>query len=131
MNVPAAIQADESKLNQIVSNLLSNAIKYAPGGGEIRLAAAPDGPDHVVITVQDHGVGMTPEQVARLFHKYERLERDAIRGIPGTGLGLYLIKHLVELHGGEISCESAPGQGSAFRVRLPVEIDRMDSMSQN
>jgi signal transduction histidine kinase len=119
-DLPATLEADESKLNQIVSNLLNNAIKYAPDGGEIRLAAAPDGPAHVLLTVQDHGVGMTEEQARRLFRKYERIERDAIRGIPGTGLGLYLVKHLVDLHGGEITAESTPGQGSAFRVRLPL-----------
>jgi signal transduction histidine kinase len=118
--LPAAIEADESKLSQIVSNLLNNAIKYTPDGGEIRLAAAADGPDHVLITVQDHGIGMTEEQARRLFRKYERIERDAIRGIPGTGLGLYLVKHLVDLHGGAITAESAPGQGSTFRVRLPL-----------
>ena len=73
------------------------------------------------ITVQDNGVGMTDEQRSRLFHQYERIERDDIKNIPGTGLGLYLVKSLVELHGGEITCEAGPdGRGSLFVVRLPV-----------
>ncbi len=64
---------------------------------------------------------MNEEQRARLFRQYERMEREEIRNIPGTGLGLYLIKHLVELHGGDITCQSAPGQGSTFTVRLPLQ----------
>lgn len=139
-NVPEMIEADEDKMNQIISNLLSNAIKYSPDGGEIKLAArledppAPnngeaiassarsgaEGDGFIVIDVIDSGVGMTDEQADRLFRQYERIERDDIKKIPGTGLGLYLIKSLVELHGGEISCKSAQGAGSVFTVRLPI-----------
>jgi two-component system phosphate regulon sensor histidine kinase PhoR len=72
-----------------------------------------------MIRVQDCGVGMSAEQCDRLFRQYERLERDAIRNSPGTGLGLYLVKNLVELHGGSICVESAPDLGSTFIVRLP------------
>ena len=105
------------------SNLLSNAIKYSPDGGEIKVWARvePSGEDvRVVVGVRDRGVGMTQEQSSRLFRQYERVERDDIKNIPGTGLGLYLVKSLVELHGGEIVCESAPGEGSTFIVRLPL-----------
>ena len=119
-DLPLSIEADEDKLNQVFSNLLSNAIKYSPNGGKILLSAQRDGEDHVRIQVKDEGLGMTEEQAARLFRQYERVERDDIRNIPGTGLGLYLVKHLVELHAGEIFCESAPGKGSAFTVRLPL-----------
>jgi signal transduction histidine kinase len=119
-DLPATIQADENKLSQIVSNLLTNAIKYSPQGGEIVLSAQRDGDDHILLRVQDHGVGMNEEQRARLFRQYERLEREDIRNIQGTGLGLYLVKNLVDLHGGEIWCESMPGQGSTFSVRLPL-----------
>ncbi len=119
-DLPITIEADEDKLNQVFSNLLSNAIKYSPNGGAITLTARRDGDHHVKIQVKDAGLGMTEEQAGRLFRQYERVERDDIRNIPGTGLGLYLVKHLVELHGGEVSCESAPGKGSLFTVRLPV-----------
>ena len=118
-DLPETIEADEDKLNQILSNLLSNAIKYAPEGGPVRLSAARDG-NGVLITVKDSGVGMTEEQAGRLFRQYERLERDDIKNIPGTGLGLHLVKHLVEMHGGSIQVESQRGQGSAFHVHLPL-----------
>lgn len=119
-DLPATITADEDKLNQILSNLLSNAIKYSPDGGQITLTARWEREGQMLISVKDSGVGMSQEQCGRLFRQYERIDRDSIKNIPGTGLGLYLVKSLVELHGGEISCESAPGQGSAFLVRLPV-----------
>ncbi len=120
-DLPEMIEADEDKLNQVFSNLLSNAIKYSPDGGQIRLSAAREG-DAVLIIVKDSGVGMTAEQAGKLFQQYERLERDDIKNIPGTGLGLYLVKHLVEMHGGKIWAESQPGQGSAFHVELPIKM---------
>jgi signal transduction histidine kinase len=119
-DAPETIEADEDKLNQIISNFLSNAIKYSPHGGRITLATEAGSEGVLVLRISDQGVGMTEEQISRLFQQYERVERDDIRNIPGTGLGLYLVKHLVELHGGEITCESAPGKGSTFCVHLPV-----------
>lgn len=119
-DLPTIIEADEDKLNQVFSNLLSNAIKYSPNGGTITLTARPEGESEVLIQVKDEGLGMTSEQASRLFRQYERVERDDIRNIPGTGLGLYLVKHLVDLHGGEITCESEAGKGSTFTVRLPI-----------
>lgn len=113
------IEADADKVDQILSNLLTNAIKYSPDGGQIRLEAAPcEG--GVEIRVQDHGVGLKPEDQQRLFGRFERLERDDIKKIGGTGLGLFLTRYLVELHGGRITCESAPGEGSTFTVFLPA-----------
>ena len=120
-DLPESIEGDEDKLNQILSNLLSNAIKYSPDGGEIRISVRRDGDSHVIVIVRDHGVGMTEEQSTRLFRQYERIERDDIKKIPGTGLGLYLVKSLVELHGGTIHAESAPGEGSSFILRLPLK----------
>jgi signal transduction histidine kinase len=120
-DLPDTIEADEDKLNQVISNLLSNAIKYSPDGGEVKVEAARDGDDHIVLRIIDQGVGMSDEQRARLFRQYERIERDDIRKIPGTGLGLYLVKHLVDLHGGDIRAEARPdGPGSVFVVRLPI-----------
>ncbi len=118
------IEADEDKLRQIVANLLTNAIKYSPDGGEITVGARITG-DALVITVTDRGVGMTVEQSRNLFAKFERVMRDDIRQIPGTGLGLYLTRELVRLHGGTIDCESAPGDGTAFRVSLPLRASRI------
>jgi signal transduction histidine kinase len=113
------VLADEDKVNQIMANLLSNAIKYSPEGGPITMTARPAN-GGVEIMVRDEGVGMSDEQQSLLFGKYERLEREEIRNISGAGLGLYLTRRLVELHGGTISCRSVPGQGSAFTVFLPA-----------
>jgi two-component system, OmpR family, sensor histidine kinase BaeS len=85
------------------------------------VTAAPDGDDKIAIKIYDQGVGMSEDQRSRLFRQYERIERDDIRKIPGTGLGLYLVKNLVELHGGEINAEPrAEGKGTVFVVRLPI-----------
>ncbi len=113
------LDADEDKLSQIFANLLSNAIKYSPDGGDIRVTALQNS-DGVMVRISDSGVGMSQDQCSRLFRQYERIERETIKNIPGTGLGLYLVKSLVELHGGEIRAESTPGNGSTFIVRLPV-----------
>ncbi|HLI49082.1 MAG TPA: GAF domain-containing sensor histidine kinase [Chthonomonas sp.] len=123
-DVPNTIEADEDKLTMIFSNLISNALKYSPQGGEVRITARKE-EDALVVRVKDHGVGMTQEECARLFRPYERLEREEIRNIQGTGLGLYLVKHLVDLHKGTISVESAPGQGSTFTVRLPLQANQV------
>ncbi len=119
-DAPKTITADEDKLSQVFSNLLSNAIKYSPNGGEIRLAVLPDSENGIQVRIQDRGVGLSPEQCSRLFHQYERVEREEIKNIPGTGLGLYLVKHLVELHAGTISVQSTQGEGALFIVRLPI-----------
>jgi len=119
-DVPATILADEDKLNQIISNLLSNAIKYSPNGGRIEVSAEILEGGFLQIQVRDRGVGMTEEQGGRLFRQYERIERSSIQNIPGTGLGLYLTKNLVELHGGTITCESVQGSGSAFTITIPA-----------
>ncbi len=119
-DAPETIEADEDKLSQIFSNILSNAIKYSPDGGMIKVSVIPTGDGAVIVRIRDSGIGLTAEQCSRLFRQYERIERDDIKNIPGTGLGLHLVKHLVELHHGEISVESLQGEGSTFIVRLPV-----------
>jgi two-component system sensor histidine kinase/response regulator len=114
------IEADQDKVIQIITNLLSNALKYTPNEGTITLSAVPK-PGGVEIAVTDEGVGMDDEQRSRLFGRFERIERDSIKTIGGTGLGLHLTRHLVDLHGGTISCESEPGKGSRFTVFLPAK----------
>jgi signal transduction histidine kinase len=112
------VQADRDKVVQILTNLISNAIKYSPQGGEVVVSGAAEG-EEVVVQVSDQGVGMTPEDVSRLFQRYQRVDRDAIKGIRGTGLGLYLVRGLVEAHGGRVWAESTPGKGSTFHFSLP------------
>jgi PAS domain S-box-containing protein len=114
------IIADEDKLDQILTNLLSNAIKYSPNGGEIRVKAWEEDADHIIFYVSDQGIGIPKEHLTKVFEKFHRVDNSDTRKQYGTGLGLYLVKHLVEvIHGGQIWVESEVGVGSTFYVRLP------------
>lgn len=113
------VEADRPKLRRILVNLVSNAIKFTSKGGQVAVRAVrEDGA--VRISVSDTGVGIAPEDVKLLFDKYEQARSRATRGEKGTGLGLYITKQLVELHGGEIKVESELGKGSTFSFTLPV-----------
>jgi hypothetical protein len=121
--IPAGIPhvlADRAKLRRIFVNLLSNAIKFTKRGGHISVTAATTG-DYVRIAVADTGVGIAADDIARLFDKYEQARSRSTRSEKGTGLGLYITKQLVELHGGEITVESEHGKGSTFAFTLPKE----------
>ena len=114
------VQADAAKLQQVLANLVSNAIKYSPAGGEIRLAAQLEA-DQVHLTVADQGYGIPPTAQDRLFTRFYRIPGQERMGIRGTGLGLALVKELVEAHRGKVWAESAgPDQGSTFHVTLPL-----------
>jgi signal transduction histidine kinase/GAF domain-containing protein len=130
------VYVDRDKVKQIIFNLLSNAIKYSPDGGEIVLevhetetAALPS--DHargrwIRVVVRDEGIGIAPEDQARIWERFYRVDNTNTRRIGGTGLGLNITRALVELHGGQIWLESELGQGSSFYFTLPVatEMDR-------
>jgi signal transduction histidine kinase len=113
-------RADRAKLRRILVNLLSNAIKFTPKGGRVELRAERDGPERLRISVADTGVGIPAEDIDRLFDKYEQARSRATRSEKGTGLGLYITKQLVELHGGEIKVQSEVGKGSTFSFTLPI-----------
>jgi len=109
---------DPKLLSQVFDNLLSNAIKYSPGGGIVRITSrAEDG--WLVVAVEDRGIGIPSADVCRLFERYFRGSN--VSGIVGTGVGLNLVKMVVDLHGGDITVESQEGQGSRFTVRLPIK----------
>ena len=113
------VLGDKKRLVQVVTNILNNAAKYTRDGGTIALTARLDGA-HVRITVLDNGIGMAPEMAARAFDLFTQAERTPDRSSGGLGLGLALVKSLVELHGGTVSCDSpGPGKGSRFTVCLP------------
>lgn len=117
------IVGDEDKLDQVLTNLLNNAIKYSPNGGQITLSCEVDG-NELLVGVQDEGLGIPKEHQARVFDKFHRVNNDDNRRIYGTGLGLYLVKHLVEtVHLGKIWVESEVGKGSTFYFRIPTNLD--------
>jgi signal transduction histidine kinase len=97
--------------------LLSNAIKYSPSGGNISLELSCEC-QQVVFCIRDEGIGMTAADIEKLFDKFER--GCNVGNIKGSGLGLCIVKHIVDLHGGTISVESAIGKGSVFTVALPL-----------
>ena len=117
---PVAVDADPVRLAQVVSNLLTNAIKYTPADGRILLAAEREG-DAAVLRVRDNGIGIAPEMQRRIFEMFVQGDQ---RGAPtqgGLGIGLTLVKNLVEMHGGTVEARSeGSGRGSEFVIRLPV-----------
>jgi PAS domain S-box-containing protein len=113
------VLADRDKLVQILTNLVSNAVKYSGAETPVSVTATRKGAA-VPIAVEDGGIGMTEDQVAHVFEKFYRVDRPQVHEIGGTGLGLYITKNLVELHGGEIRVESEAGQGTTFSFTLPI-----------
>jgi two-component system phosphate regulon sensor histidine kinase PhoR len=117
------IVGDEDKLDQILTNLLNNAIKYSPNGGNITVHAKVDG-NEILVGVEDQGMGIPTDHLGKVFERFHRVHNEDNRKIYGTGLGLYLVKHLVEsVHMGKIWVESEVGKGSTFWFRIPVELD--------
>jgi signal transduction histidine kinase len=109
---------DARSLRHIVHNLVNNAIKFTPHHGRVTISAS-ETPTGTVVEVRDTGIGIKPEDQARLFEEFRQVDGSTSRGYEGIGLGLALSKRLVELQGGQIWVESAPGRGSAFRFLIP------------
>jgi signal transduction histidine kinase len=103
----------------VLTNLLSNAIKFSPNGGTITVSAQ-NTEESVIVRVTDDGIGIPAEALPQLFAKFFRVDNTATRKISGTGLGLALVKQIVEAHGGQVRVESAPGKGSTFSFSLPI-----------
>jgi two-component system phosphate regulon sensor histidine kinase PhoR len=122
-NIPDTIVGDEDKFDQILTNLLNNAIKYSPNGGDVFVHASNEG-DTLLFGVEDQGLGIPKDHLSKVFDKFHRVNNEDNRRIYGTGLGLYLVRHLVEqVHQGSIWVESEVGKGSTFWFRIPSEID--------
>jgi PAS domain S-box-containing protein len=124
LDVPASpliLEADELRLEQVLYNLVQNAIKYSPEGGEITVMAQPEG-QQAVITVTDEGVGIPAEDIPQVFERFHRATNISQIHISGLGLGLHLVKEFVTLHGGTVDVQSVVGQGSRFRVILPLAV---------
>ena len=116
----AVVEGHTESLLRVLNNLLSNAIKFTPKKGEITVEVQAEGTDQVAIIVSDSGIGIPSDQLLILFERFTRSSRPGTAGEPGTGLGMSIVKQFVELHRGQISVTSKPGEGSRFRVTLPI-----------
>ncbi len=114
--------ADRTKVEEIFANLIGNAIKFSPSGGRVTVSGQVQG-DMVRFSVSDDGVGISEDDRQHLFQRFQRVG-SSVKRIPGTGLGLFVCKHLIEAHGGEISVESIEGEGSTFHFTLPLYTDQ-------
>lgn len=123
-DVPLIVGSVE-KLTQAVINLISNSLKFTPKKGLISVGAqivrSGDAPEAIVVTVTDTGMGMKPEELRAIFEKYKQSKTKSLRGGGGTGLGLYIVKQIVEAHGGEVSVASIEGVGTSMVLRLPLK----------
>jgi PAS domain S-box-containing protein len=120
---PIFLLADDARLTQVIGNLLSNASKFTDPGGHIQLALERDA-DHAVVRVRDTGIGIAADQLSRIFEMFVQVDTSLERSVDGLGIGLTLVKSLVELHRGEVQVHSdGLGHGSEFVLRLPIELD--------
>jgi CheY-like chemotaxis protein/two-component sensor histidine kinase len=120
---PVVIEGDLTRLAQVFMNLMNNAAKYTNRGGHIWLTAECQGSD-VVVSVKDNGIGIAADQLPRIFEMFSQVNRSLEKSQGGLGIGLTLVKRLVEMHGGKIEAKSkGPGKGSEFVVRLPVVVE--------
>jgi two-component system sensor histidine kinase KdpD len=122
-NLPA-VKLDAIQIEQVLTNLIENAIKYSPQGAPVTVTAwvdsVPADGRELRIAVSDRGAGIAPNEQEKIFDKFYRIAGSA-RQARGTGMGLAIVKGLVEAHGGRVLVESVPGQGSTFTVALPIE----------
>lgn len=114
------LEADESRLQEIIYNLLDNAVKYSSANGVITLRAAVEG-NRMRLTVSDEGIGISENDLPRVFERFYRADKARSRELGGTGLGLSIVKHIAQLHGGTAQAQSEPGKGTTISVVLPLE----------
>jgi two-component system, OmpR family, sensor histidine kinase VicK len=113
------VAGDRDRLIQVVSNLVNNAVKYSPEGGTVTLTSRVEG-KYALISVTDTGIGIPADEIGHVFERFRRVRSGAAQSIPGTGLGLTIVKQIVEMHGGKIWVESAVGHGSSFHFTIPL-----------
>jgi signal transduction histidine kinase/CHASE3 domain sensor protein len=114
------VSGDKERLSQLVGNLISNALKFTPAGGSVVARAFVDG-GRAVVEIADTGIGIPPAEQGRLFQRFFRSSTATEQAIPGTGLGLVISRAIAEAHGGTIDVTSVPGEGTTFRVEIPLE----------
>ena len=101
-------------------NLLDNAVKYSEPGNVVAVETERSGDDDVVLVVSDHGIGVPSRDLERIFERFYRVDQARSRDTGGTGLGLAIVRHVAQAHGGDVAVESVEGEGSTFRLRLPL-----------
>ncbi len=114
------VYGDQAMLGRAIGAVLHNAVKFSPNGGEIRIAVETDGNDALRIVVEDHGIGIPPNLLPRIFERYFHTDRRGEHVFEGAGLGLAIAKQVIESHGGQITAQSVEGQGTTVTLRLPV-----------
>src|SRR5262249_52659191 len=136
-NVPEMVIGDPTRLNQILNNLTGNAIKFTEKGNvEVKLEKIikdtdlPTAVSYLQFSVSDSGIGMTPEQLAKVFERFTQASKEITRKFGGTGLGLTISKQLIELQGGSISVTSEYGKGTAFTFFIPYEISSSEKVEE-
>ena len=118
------LTTDRQLLSRVLQNLVDNAVKYSPEDSLCELAASSDG-DHILFSVRDYGIGIEPGEQARIFERFYQVDSSSTRTYRGSGLGLSLVREVLEKLGATIEVESSPGQGSRFTVRLPIQHPRL------
>ncbi|NTU80971.1 MAG: PAS domain-containing protein [Chloroflexales bacterium] len=118
-DAPLAVHGDLMRLEQVIQNLLSNAVKYSPSGSPVTLSARRDG-RHVLVSVRDEGIGIPRGALPQLFERFYRVDGPETRGVSGLGVGLYVVREIVRLHGGTVEVASTVGGGSTFTIILPL-----------
>ncbi len=129
LNEDATVQGDQARMQQVVWNLLTNAIKFTPAGGWIRVTASRDG-DRIRATVMDSGAGISPEFLPYVFDRFRQEDGAATREHAGLGIGLSIVRHVVELHGGLVTAHSeGEGRGASFTVEFPVAVGAAETVN--
>ena len=113
------VRIDEAAIGHALGNLLDNAIKYSGSGRRIAVRLAADGGE-LVVAVKDFGIGIPREEHERIFDRFHRVGCGLVHDVKGSGLGLAIVKHIADAHGGSVTVESSPGNGSVFALHLPV-----------
>jgi two-component system OmpR family sensor kinase len=116
---PAIVLGDETRLRQVLQNLINNAMMHTPAGTEVTVFVGTQGRE-AILEVSDNGPGMTAEDADRVFERFYRTDPSRTRALGGSGLGLSIVSALVAAHGGKVTLRTAPGEGAAFRVTLPL-----------
>jgi signal transduction histidine kinase len=121
------IHGDKNKITQIFTNIADNAFNYTYAGGSIEIAATLQNNDHILVSIQDSGIGIPDEFKDRIWDRFGRYEEHAlVMDVAGTGLGLPIVKSLVEMHKGEVWFETEAGHGTTFFVSLPINQESVE-----